>query len=50
MHNSFGGEETSRVSQWADRRRDVLLVSSFGVWAAILGMGPLFVLRGLLLP
>ena len=33
-----------------ERKQDFVLVSSFGLWAAILGMGPLFALRALLLP
>lgn len=27
-------------SKWAERKRDLLLVSSFGFWAAMLGLAP----------
>ncbi len=34
---------------WTERGQDLLLVSSFGVWAAILGLLPVFAFRALLL-
>jgi hypothetical protein len=27
-------------SKWAERKRDFLLVSSFGLWAVLLGLSP----------
>jgi hypothetical protein len=32
-------------SAWAQRRQDLLLVSSFGLWAALLGLSPILVLH-----
>jgi len=28
-------------SKWAERKQDFLLVSSFGLWAALLGLSPI---------
>jgi len=28
-------------SKWAERKQDFLLVSSFGLWAALLGFSPI---------
>jgi hypothetical protein len=27
-------------SKWAERKRDALMVSSFGLWATLLGLSP----------
>ena len=32
-------------SAWAERKQDLLLVSSFGLWAALLGLSPILALR-----
>ena len=32
-------------SAWAERKRDFLLVSSFGLWATLLGLTPVLALR-----
>jgi hypothetical protein len=32
-------------SQWSERMQDFLLVSSFGVWAAVLGLSPVLAFR-----
>jgi len=32
-------------SKWAERKQDLLLVSSFGFWAAVLGLSPVLALR-----
>ncbi|HLX14141.1 MAG TPA: hypothetical protein VKS24_02910 [Bradyrhizobium sp.] len=31
--------------EWAERKRDFLLVSSFGLWAAVLGLTPVVALH-----
>jgi hypothetical protein len=40
----------SRAAVWAERGQDAVLVSTFMFWAAILGLGPVFAVRALLLP
>jgi hypothetical protein len=37
--------ENTRYCEWAERKRDLLLVSSFGLWAAVLGLTPVFALH-----
>ena len=32
-------------SAWAERKQDFLLVSSFGLWAVVLGLSPVLALR-----
>jgi hypothetical protein len=32
-------------SAWAERRQDFLLVSSFGLWASLLGLSPVLAIR-----
>ena len=32
-------------SAWAQRRQDFLLVSSFGLWASLLGLTPVLAIR-----
>ena len=32
-------------STWAERKQDLLLVSSFGFWAALLGLAPVLALH-----
>lgn len=32
--------ETYPNSKWAERKQDLLLVSSFGLWAVLLGFAP----------
>jgi hypothetical protein len=32
-------------SQWTERMQDLLLVSSFGVWTAVLGLSPVLAFR-----
>ena len=32
-------------SKWAERKQDLLLVSSFGLWAAVLGLMPVVALH-----
>jgi hypothetical protein len=32
-------------SQWTERMQDLLLVSSFGLWAVVLGLSPVLALR-----
>jgi hypothetical protein len=32
-------------SKWAEMKQDFLLVSSFGLWAAVLGFSPILALR-----
>jgi len=32
-------------SKWAERKQDFLLVSSFGLWATLLGFSPVLALR-----
>jgi hypothetical protein len=32
-------------SKWAERKQDFLLVSSFALWAALLGFSPILALR-----
>jgi len=35
-------------SAWAERKQDFLLVSSFGLWAVVLGLSPVLALRFLI--
>ena len=35
-------------SQWTERMQDLLLVSSFGLWAAVLGLSPVLAFRFLM--
>ena len=35
-------------SKWAERRQDFLLVSSFGLWATLLGFSPVLAIRFLI--
>jgi hypothetical protein len=35
-------------SAWAERKQDLLLVSSFGLWASLLGLSPVLAIRFLL--
>jgi hypothetical protein len=32
-------------SKWAERKRDFLIVSSFGLWATVLGLTPVLALN-----
>jgi hypothetical protein len=32
-------------SDWAERKQDLLLVSSFGFWGALLGFAPVLAMR-----
>jgi len=32
-------------SAWAERKQDLLLVSSFGLWAVLLGLSPVLALH-----
>ena len=32
-------------SKWAERKQDFLIVSSFGLWAILLGFSPVLALR-----
>jgi len=32
-------------SKWAERRQDLLLISSFGFWAAVIGLTPVLAVR-----
>ena len=32
-------------SKWAERKQDFLIVSSFGLWAMLLGFSPVLALR-----
>ena len=32
-------------SKWAERKQDFLIVSSFGLWAMVLGFSPVLVVR-----
>ena len=32
-------------SKWAERKQDFLLVSSFGLWAALLGFSPILAIH-----
>lgn len=32
-------------SEWTERMQDLLLVSSFGLWAALLGLSPVLAFR-----
>ena len=32
-------------SAWAERKQDLLLVSSFGLWASLLGLSPVLAIR-----
>ena len=32
-------------SAWAERKQDFLLVSSFGLWACLLGLSPVLAIR-----
>ena len=32
-------------SEWAERKRDFLIVSSFGLWATVLGLTPVLALN-----
>jgi hypothetical protein len=48
-----GGTMTTHIVQnkrypnsaWAERKQDLLLVSSFGLWALLLGLSPVLALR-----
>jgi hypothetical protein len=33
------------TSKWADRKQDFLIVSSFGLWAMLLGFSPVLAVR-----
>jgi hypothetical protein len=35
-------------SVWAERKQDFLLVSSFGLWASLLGLSPVLIVRFLI--
>jgi hypothetical protein len=35
-------------SVWAERKQDFLLVSSFGLWASLLGLSPVLAVRFLI--
>jgi len=37
----------ARVAAWADRKQDFLMVSAFGMWAAVLGLSPVLLFRAL---
>jgi hypothetical protein len=41
---------TQTVAIWAERKQDFLMISSFGIWATILGLLPVLAFRTLLLP
>jgi hypothetical protein len=32
-------------SKWAERKQDFLLISSFGLWATLLGLSPVLAVR-----
>jgi hypothetical protein len=38
----------SRSAVWVERKQDALMVSAFGAWALMLGIGPLLAFRALL--
>jgi hypothetical protein len=48
-----GGTMTTQIMQnkrvansaWAEKKQDLLLVSSFGLWAVVLGLSPVLALR-----
>ena len=35
-------------SKWAERKQDFLIVSSFGLWATVLGFSPVLAVRFLI--
>ena len=35
-------------SKWTERKQDLLLVSSFGLWASLLGLSPVLAVRFLI--
>lgn len=35
------------ISRWALRTQDVLMVSAFGMWAAVLGLSPVLLFHAL---
>ena len=35
----------NKRTAWAERKQDLLLVSSFGLWAVLLGLSPVLALR-----
>ncbi|MDF3809641.1 MULTISPECIES: hypothetical protein [Rhodopseudomonas] len=36
-----------RVTVWAERKQDVMIIFAFGVWATILGLAPVILFRAL---
>ena len=42
---SAHAERTKNVLPYAERIQDVLLISSFGLWAALLGFAPVLAYR-----
>ena len=37
----------NQVAVWAERKRDLLMLSAFGMWATILGLSPVMLFRAL---
>jgi hypothetical protein len=37
--------QNTNYCEWAERKRDLLLVSSFGLWAVLLGLTPVVALH-----
>ncbi|NVN88893.1 MAG: hypothetical protein HXX15_22690 [Rhodopseudomonas sp.] len=37
----------NQVAVWAERKRDFLMISAFGMWATILGLSPVVLFRAL---
>jgi len=37
--------QNKSYSEWAERKQDLLLVSSFGLWAMLLGLSPVLAFR-----
>jgi len=56
INNNAGGTMTTDIiqnkrfanSKWAERKQDFLLVSSFGLWATLLGFSPVLAIRFLI--
>lgn len=49
MSNQHSAAANGRFAQWNERKQDFLMVSAFGLWAAVLGLLPAMLLRMLTL-
>ena len=48
MTNEIIQDKRFANSKWAERKRDFLIVSSFGLWATVLGFSPVLAVNFLI--